>query len=86
MTAILNLRGNKKMFTKAQITRQAKQREEIKVKILKAFGEDFIKQKQKELCAICRLRRAGGGCSEGLYPIDSHGNVCCYFSVTSNRH
>ncbi|BAS31186.1 hypothetical protein [Dehalococcoides mccartyi] len=60
MTAILNLRGNKQMFTKAQITRQAKQREEIKAKILKAFGEDFIRQKQKELCTICRLRRAGG--------------------------
>ncbi len=73
------------MFTGAQITRQAKQREDIKAKILKVFGEDFIKQKQKELCAICRLRRAGGGCSKGLYPVDSHGNNCCYYSVTSNR-
>jgi len=61
MTAIINLRGDKQMFTVAQIARQTKQREEVKAKILKAFGKELIEQKQQELCNICKSRRAGGG-------------------------
>jgi len=49
------------MFTVAQIARQTKQREEVKAKILKAFGKELIEQKQQELCNICKSRRAGGG-------------------------
>jgi hypothetical protein len=42
MTAIINLRGDKQMFTVAQIARQTKQREEVKSqRFLKAFGTEL---------------------------------------------